>query len=84
MEKIIARAPAEFRSHLDRADIGNVDGDTAGGPHDDLFDVLDVADQPDAADDVLHAILLDDLSAHVAVAALDGLDDVAQRNPVGG
>ena len=77
------RARAQLLAQADLGQIADADGLALGRAHDDLADVGDAADLARRADQVLLALALDIARTHVAVVALQGGDDVGQREAVG-
>ncbi len=76
---------APWRTAWSDPDLGHVadgDGDAPLGLEDDLRDVLDRADQPDAADDELLGVAVEDAAADVRVVVPDGLVDLADGQAV--
>ena len=80
---LLQRAAAEGRAQLDGAELREVDRRAGRRADRDALDVGHGLDQADAAHHVLHAVLLDDLAADVAVGALDRLEHLTQRHAMG-
>src|SRR5260370_22921554 len=78
----IENAAPELGTQLHIANIAQSYGRAVVSAERNVFDVLEAADQPDAAHNVLCASTLDHLRAHVVVTALDSGDHIFERHVV--
>src|ERR1039458_5785133 len=80
---LVEDAAAELRTELDAGDVADRDRRAVVGAERDIFDVLEAADEADAADHLFRVADLHHLGADVVVGALDSGDDLLERDVVG-
>src|SRR3954465_409847 len=76
---LVENAAPEFGPQLHAAYIAQSDRGAVGGTERNVLDVLESANEADAAHDLLAVADFDHLGAHVVVTALDGADHLLER-----
>ena len=76
----VEHAAAKIAADFHPRDVLQIDRRAVALQQDDLFQVAGILDQPEAANDELHPVLLDRLAADVEIAARDGVHHHVQRD----